>query len=147
MKLASITAAAVAALVMAAAVSTPAAACKWKKAGYHGYRTADAGGGCAAGSIASTGSTTSAGRTAKRKRPRGAPCPPTSHRATAERQVSALLATLPLEFADGARRRPLILARPIELHHVAGDGDVDRPADAMILRSPSVPQVIDSVNW
>ena len=44
MKLASITAAAVAALVMAAAVSTPAAACKWKKAGYHGYRTADAGG-------------------------------------------------------------------------------------------------------
>jgi hypothetical protein len=44
MKLASITAAAVAALVMVAAVSTPAAACKWKKAGYHGYRTADAGG-------------------------------------------------------------------------------------------------------
>jgi hypothetical protein len=43
MKLASITAAAVAALVMAAAVSTPAAACKWKKAGYHGYRSADAG--------------------------------------------------------------------------------------------------------
>ncbi len=44
MKLASITAAAVAALVMAAAVSTPADACRWKKAGYHGYRTADAGG-------------------------------------------------------------------------------------------------------
>ena len=44
MKLVSITAAAVAALVMTAAVSTPAAACKWKKAGYHGYRTADAGG-------------------------------------------------------------------------------------------------------
>lgn len=44
MKLASITAAAAAALVMAAAVSTPATACKWKKAGYHGYRTADAGG-------------------------------------------------------------------------------------------------------
>lgn len=43
MKLVSITAAAVAALVMAAAVSTPAAACKWKKAGYHGYRSADAG--------------------------------------------------------------------------------------------------------
>jgi hypothetical protein len=43
MKLASITVAAVAALVMAAAVSTPAAACKWKKAGYHGYRSADAG--------------------------------------------------------------------------------------------------------
>ena len=44
MKLASIIAAAVAALVMVASVSTPAAACKWKKAGYHGYRTADAGG-------------------------------------------------------------------------------------------------------
>ena len=44
MKLASITAAAVAALVMATAASTPADACKWKKAGYHGYRTADAGG-------------------------------------------------------------------------------------------------------
>ncbi len=44
MKLASITAAAVAALVMATAVSTPADACRWKKAGYHGYRTADAGG-------------------------------------------------------------------------------------------------------
>ena len=44
MKLASITAAAVAALVMTAAFSTPADACKWKKAGYHGYRTADAGG-------------------------------------------------------------------------------------------------------
>ncbi len=44
MKLASITAAAVAALVMAAAVSTPADACRWKKAGYHGYRSADAGG-------------------------------------------------------------------------------------------------------
>ena len=43
MKLASITAAAVAALVMLAAVSTPAAACKWKKAGYHGYRSADVG--------------------------------------------------------------------------------------------------------
>jgi hypothetical protein len=43
MKLASITAAAVAALVMTA-VSTPADACRWKKAGYHGYRTADAGG-------------------------------------------------------------------------------------------------------
>ena len=43
MKLASITAVAVATLVMAA-VSTPADACKWKKAGYHGYRTADAGG-------------------------------------------------------------------------------------------------------
>ena len=43
MKLASITAAAVAALVMTVAVSTPAAACKWKKAGYHGYRSADAG--------------------------------------------------------------------------------------------------------
>jgi predicted secreted protein len=44
MKLASITAAAVAALVMTAALSTPADACRWKKAGYHGYRTADAGG-------------------------------------------------------------------------------------------------------
>jgi len=43
MKLASITAAAVAALVMTA-VSTPADACRWKKAGYHGYRTADASG-------------------------------------------------------------------------------------------------------
>jgi hypothetical protein len=43
MKLASITAAAVTALVMTA-VSTPADACRWKKAGYHGYRTADAGG-------------------------------------------------------------------------------------------------------
>lgn len=43
MKLASITTAAVAALVMTA-VSTPADACRWKKAGYHGYRTADAGG-------------------------------------------------------------------------------------------------------
>ena len=44
MKLASITAAAVAALIMTAAVSTPADACRWKKDGYHGYRTADAGG-------------------------------------------------------------------------------------------------------
>jgi hypothetical protein len=43
MKLASLTATAVAALVMATALSSPAAACKWKKAGYHGYRTADAG--------------------------------------------------------------------------------------------------------
>ncbi len=43
MKLASITVAAVAALVLAAAVSTPAAACKWKKDGYHGYRSADGG--------------------------------------------------------------------------------------------------------
>ena len=43
MKLAPIAAAAVAALVIAAAISTPAAACKWKKAGYQGYRTADAG--------------------------------------------------------------------------------------------------------
>jgi hypothetical protein len=30
-------------MVIAAAISTPAAACKWKKAGYHGYRTAEAG--------------------------------------------------------------------------------------------------------
>jgi hypothetical protein len=44
MKLASLTAAAVAALVMATAVSAPAAACKWKKAGYHGYRSADGAG-------------------------------------------------------------------------------------------------------
>ena len=43
MKLASLTAATAVALVMAAALSSPAAACKWKKAGYHGYRTADAG--------------------------------------------------------------------------------------------------------
>jgi hypothetical protein len=43
MKLASLTAAVAVALVMAAAMSSPAAACKWKKAGYHGYRTADAG--------------------------------------------------------------------------------------------------------
>jgi hypothetical protein len=43
MKLASLTAAIAVALVMAAALSSPAAACKWKKAGYHGYRTADAG--------------------------------------------------------------------------------------------------------
>jgi predicted secreted protein len=40
MKLASLTAAIAVALVMAAALSSPAAACKWKKAG---YRTADAG--------------------------------------------------------------------------------------------------------
>ncbi|MTD96002.1 hypothetical protein GIW81_16810 [Hyphomicrobium sp. xq] len=43
MKLASLTAATAVALVMATALSSPAAACKWKKAGYHGYRTADAG--------------------------------------------------------------------------------------------------------
>ena len=43
MKLASLTAATAVALIMAAALSSPAAACKWKKAGYHGYRTADAG--------------------------------------------------------------------------------------------------------
>jgi hypothetical protein len=41
MKLASLTAAIAVALVMAAAMSSPAAACK--RAGYHGYRTADAG--------------------------------------------------------------------------------------------------------
>ena len=41
MKLVSLSAAAVAALVIAAAISTPASACK--KAGYHGYRTAEAG--------------------------------------------------------------------------------------------------------
>jgi hypothetical protein len=41
MKLASLTAAIAVALVMAAALSSPAAACK--RAGYHGYRTADAG--------------------------------------------------------------------------------------------------------
>jgi hypothetical protein len=29
---------------MATAVSAPAAACKWKKAGYHGYRSADGAG-------------------------------------------------------------------------------------------------------
>jgi predicted secreted protein len=40
MKLASLTAAIAVALVMAAGLSSPAAACKWKKAG---YRTADAG--------------------------------------------------------------------------------------------------------
>jgi hypothetical protein len=43
MKLVSVSAAAVAALVIATAISTPASACKWKKAGYHGYRTAEAG--------------------------------------------------------------------------------------------------------
>jgi hypothetical protein len=43
MKLAPLTAAAAVALIMTAALSSPAAACKWKKAGYHGYRTADAG--------------------------------------------------------------------------------------------------------
>ena len=43
MKLVSLSAAAVAAMVIAAAISTPASACKWKKAGYQGYRTADAG--------------------------------------------------------------------------------------------------------
>ncbi|KAB2941189.1 MAG: hypothetical protein K8F92_02190 [Hyphomicrobium sp.] len=36
-------AAAAALLVAAIAISSPAAACKWKKAGHHGYRTADAG--------------------------------------------------------------------------------------------------------
>jgi hypothetical protein len=43
MKLVPLSAAAVAVMVIAAAISTPAAACKWKKAGYHGYRTAEAG--------------------------------------------------------------------------------------------------------
>lgn len=42
MKLASLIATAVAALVMTAAISEPAAACKWKRAGIHGYK-ADAG--------------------------------------------------------------------------------------------------------
>jgi hypothetical protein len=43
MKLVAFAATVAAALVATASLSTPAAACKWKKAGYHGYRTADAG--------------------------------------------------------------------------------------------------------
>jgi hypothetical protein len=43
MHLASLAAVVAAALVMVTALATPADACRWKKAGYHGYRTADAG--------------------------------------------------------------------------------------------------------